>query len=65
MKTAERPFTFILDDPLANSYVQNLCTLTWRYDWTLEQDEELGLNDMKVAVRRVGLVIGVEISASA
>ena len=45
----------ILDDPLANSYLQNLyapdpdpnMTIEW-YDRTWEQNEELGLNDMKV-----------------
>lgn len=51
----ERPFTVILDDPLANSYMQNLyapdpdpnMTID-TYDRTWEQNEELGLNDMKV-----------------
>ena len=51
----EKPFTIILEDPLANSYLQNLYapdpdpnmtvelfTRTW------EQNEELGLNDIKV-----------------
>ena len=55
VKAAEHPFTLILDDPLANSYLQNLyapdpdpnmtieeCERTW------EQNDELGLNDMKV-----------------
>ena len=55
VKNAEHPFTLILDDPLANSYLQNLyapdpdpnMTIEW-YDRTWEQNEELGLNDMKV-----------------
>ncbi|KAI0731219.1 zf-ZPR1-domain-containing protein [Earliella scabrosa] len=55
VKNAEHPFTLILDDPLANSYLQNLyapdpdpnMTIEW-YDRTWEQNEDLGLNDMKV-----------------
>lgn len=55
MKNAERPFTLILDDPLANSYLQNLYApdpdpnmevVTYYRTW--DQNEELGLNDMKV-----------------
>ncbi|KAF9512650.1 hypothetical protein BS47DRAFT_1486086 [Hydnum rufescens UP504] len=52
---AERPFTLILDDPLANSYLQNLYApdedpnMTVEiYDRTFEQNEDLGLNDMKL-----------------
>ena len=55
MKNAEHPFTLILDDPLANSYVQNLYAPDpdpnmeiELYDRTWEQNEGLGLNDMKV-----------------
>lgn len=55
VKTAERPFTVILDDPLANSYLQNLYApdpdpnmTIESYDRTWDQNEELGLNDMKV-----------------
>ncbi|KAJ7924396.1 zf-ZPR1-domain-containing protein [Mycena leptocephala] len=55
VKDATRPFTLILDDPLANSYVQNLYApdpdpnmVVETYDRTWEQDEELGLNDIKV-----------------
>ncbi|KAI0305984.1 zf-ZPR1-domain-containing protein [Multifurca ochricompacta] len=55
VKNAERPFTLILDDPLANSYVQNLYAPDpdpnmeiELYDRTWEQNEGLGLNDMKV-----------------
>jgi len=51
----ERPFTLILDDPLANSYLQNVYApdpdpnMTIElYDRTFEQNEELGLNDIKV-----------------
>ncbi len=55
VKNVERPFTLILDDPLANSYVQNLYApdpdpnmTVESYDRTWEQNEELGLNDIKV-----------------
>ncbi|KAJ7293937.1 zf-ZPR1-domain-containing protein, partial [Mycena rebaudengoi] len=55
VKDASRPFTLILDDPLANSYVQNLYApdpdpnmVIETYDRTWTQDEELGLNDIKV-----------------
>ncbi|KIM41444.1 hypothetical protein M413DRAFT_445444 [Hebeloma cylindrosporum] len=55
VKNAERPFTIILDDPLANSYIQNLyapdpdpnMTIEF-YERNFEQNEELGLNDIKV-----------------
>lgn len=48
------PITLVLDDPAGNSYVQNLCapepdpalTVT-QYERTFEQNELLGLNDMK------------------
>lgn len=55
IKNAERPFTLILDDPLASSYLQNLYapdpdpnmeTMVYERSW--EQNEELGLNDIKV-----------------
>jgi zinc finger protein len=53
--TAARPFTLIIDDPLANSYLQNIYApdidpnMTIElYERTWEQNEELGLNDMKV-----------------
>ncbi|CAL1714821.1 unnamed protein product [Somion occarium] len=55
VKTAEQPFTVILDDPLANSYIQSLYApdpdpnmTIESYDRTWEQNEALGLNDMKV-----------------
>ena len=55
VKEATSPFTLILDDPLANSYVQNLYApdpdpnMTIElYERTFEQNEELGLNDIKV-----------------
>ena len=55
VKNAEHPFTLILDDPLANSYLQNLYApdpdpnmTIEMYDRSWEQNEELGLNDMKV-----------------
>ncbi|KII85742.1 hypothetical protein PLICRDRAFT_115334 [Plicaturopsis crispa FD-325 SS-3] len=55
VKNAERPFTLILDDPLANSYIQNIYAPDPDpnmeieiYDRTWQQNEDLGLNDMKV-----------------
>ncbi|GJE91067.1 zf-ZPR1-domain-containing protein [Phanerochaete sordida] len=55
VKAAEHPFTLILDDPLANSYLQNLYApdpdpnmTTEEYERTWEQNDDLGLNDMKV-----------------
>ncbi|SCZ87395.1 BZ3500_MvSof-1268-A1-R1_Chr2-2g04861 [Microbotryum saponariae] len=51
---ARMQFTVILDDPLSNSYIQNLYApdddpnMTVEiYERTHEQNEELGLNDMK------------------
>jgi len=53
VKAAEIPFTLILDDPMANSYLQNLYAPdsdpnmeVESYERTWEQNEELGLNDM-------------------
>lgn len=53
--TASTPFTIILDDPLANSYIQNLYApdddpnmTTEVYERTHDQNEELGLNDINV-----------------
>jgi zinc finger protein len=50
----ERKFTIILRDPLASSYVQNLCLpdddpqiQTEEYERTTEEEEDLGLSDMK------------------
>lgn len=55
VKSAERPFTLILDDPLSNSYIQNLYApdpdpnmTIEMYDRTKEQNDDLGLSDMKV-----------------
>jgi zinc finger protein len=55
VKNVERPFTVILDDPLANSYIQNLyapdpdpCMTVEQYERSWEQNEDLGLNDIKV-----------------
>ena len=55
VKNVERPFTLILDDPLANSYLQNLYAPdpdpnmeTVVYDRSWDQNEELGLNDIRV-----------------
>lgn len=55
VKNADRPFTLIVDDPLANSYVQNLyapdpdpAMEIETYERTWQQNEELGLNDMIV-----------------
>ncbi|WVQ80770.1 hypothetical protein IAT38_002875 [Cryptococcus sp. DSM 104549] len=50
---AERKFTLILDDPVSNSYLQNLYAPDpdpnmeiVEYERSFEQNEELGLNDM-------------------
>ncbi|XP_076825439.1 zinc finger protein ZPR1-like [Clavelina lepadiformis] len=52
--TGNTPFTLILDDPNSNSFIQNICTpdpdpsLTEEeYVRSYEQNEMLGLNDMK------------------
>lgn len=53
--TGESEATLILDDPAGNSYVQALTDdgsldtrlKVERYDRTFEQNEELGLNDIK------------------
>lgn len=51
----ERPFTIVLEDPMAASYVQNLCVpdkdpqlLLEEYERTNEENEDLGLNDINV-----------------
>ena len=51
--SASKPFTLILDDPVSNSYLQNLYApdpdpnmVIEEYERTFEQNEELGLNDM-------------------
>jgi len=50
----EKKFTVILSDPLASSYVQNLCSpdadpqiVEEEYERTAEEEEDLGLSDMK------------------
>lgn len=50
----ERKFTVVLRDPLASSYVQNICSpeddpqiKTEEYERTAEEEEALGLSDMK------------------
>jgi len=50
----ERKFTVILTDPMASSYVQNLCSPdddpqihSEEYERTPEEEEDLGLSDMK------------------
>ncbi len=50
---AARPFTLIIDDPVSNSYLQNIYApdpdpnmTIEEYDRTFEQNEELGFNDM-------------------
>lgn len=50
----EKKFTIILRDPLASSYVQNLCLPDddpqieiEEYERTKEEEEDLGLSDMK------------------
>jgi zinc finger protein len=55
VKTVSKSFTLILDDPVANSYLQNIYApdpdpnmrIEW-YERTKEQDDELGISDMKV-----------------
>jgi zinc finger protein len=49
----ERPFTLVLDDPLGNSYLQNLYApdpdpnmTIESYERSFEQNEFLGLNDI-------------------
>jgi zinc finger protein len=48
------PFTLVLDDPVANSYLQNIYApdddpnmIVEEYERSWDQNEELGLNDMK------------------
>ncbi|TFK51702.1 zf-ZPR1-domain-containing protein [Heliocybe sulcata] len=55
VKNVDRPFTLIIDDPLANSYLQNIYApdpdpnmTVETYERSWEQNEDLGLNDMKV-----------------
>lgn len=55
VKSGGRNFTLILDDPLANSYIQNIYApdpdpnlMVEMYDRTWQQNEDLGLNDMNV-----------------
>ena len=55
MSTGTIPFTIIVDDPVANSYIQNLYApdpdpnmIIEEYERDYEQNEELGLNDIKV-----------------
>lgn len=50
---ASRPFTLIIDDPVSNSYLQNIYApdadpnmTIEEYERTFEQNEELGFNDM-------------------
>ncbi len=52
--TGKEAFTLVVDDPVANSYVQNLCApepdaqlSVEDYERSAEQDDELGLHDMK------------------
>ena len=52
-----RPFTFVLDDPLGNSFVwtelgegKDEQLTVERYERTWEQNEELGLNDLSIDV---------------
>ncbi|KAG8807592.1 nucleolar zinc-finger protein [Serendipita sp. 399] len=55
LKTGKKPFTLILDDPLSNSYLQNLYApdpdpnmVVELYERTKEQNDELGISDMKL-----------------
>lgn len=55
MKDGERPFTFVLDDPLSNCFIYNpnapeddpQITIEV-YERTWEQNDDLGINDMNV-----------------
>ena len=53
LQNVEEPFTLIIDDPLSNSYVQNIFypepdpqLEIETYERTFEQNEEWGLNDI-------------------
>lgn len=55
VKDMEIPFTLVLDDPLANSYLQNIYApdpdpnmTIEEYERTFEQNETFGINDMVV-----------------
>merc|ERR1712126_227070 len=55
IRSGDRKVTMVLDDPAGNSYVQNLYEpepdvqlQISHYERSFEQNEELGLNDMKV-----------------
>lgn len=55
MKDGERPFTFILDDPLSNCFIYNPQApeddpqiKIEIYERTWEQNDDLGINDMVV-----------------
>lgn len=65
--SAEKPYTVVLDDPLANSYIQNLYAPDpdpnleeEEYERTFEQQEDLGLNDMKTEGYEKDAVEGVQ-----
>jgi len=54
LQSGEESFTLVLDDPAGNSYLQNLYApdpdpnmTIEEYERTFDQNEELGLNDMK------------------
>jgi len=55
LKEGREPFTLVLDDPAGNSYLQNVYApdddpqmKIEEYERSFEQNDELGLNDMKV-----------------
>jgi zinc finger protein len=55
LRNGRKPFTMILDDPLGFSFLQNpwhpekdMCVRLEVYERTFEQNEDLGLNDIKV-----------------
>jgi len=54
MAAGKEPFTLILDDPVGNCYIQDLFSPepdpyleTVEYERSWQQNEDLGLNDMK------------------
>lgn len=58
MKDGERPFTFILDDPLSNCFIYNPQApeddpqiKIEIYERTWEQNDDLGINDMVVWIK--------------
>ena len=69
--TGDIPFTILMEDPLANSYVQNLHTpdadpkiKIEEYKRTVEEEEELGLADMRTKMASNGEYVREEPTGS-